>query len=423
MTYLLPFALLSLFTAFKLKMGGVQIRPFDAIVVVMIAWTFLHTVSMKRVRMNGFLVLLPFFAWHVLSAFIYGAENGIREGLQVSLMVAFAGVLMLSVNRIDYRTAAKVMIAGLVVVLLYNIIWHVSQGMWTGWKRLNNPKAIFGYLPMALGCLVLFAAPAQRRFYWLLWGGLLVILLLSGERKSLIIYGVISAMFMARGRALAALPFLGAGVLGLFLIINIFAAQDFTKQLRTMTNPFTSAGSEATVARGITPESLSNAQRAFAFDMASSYFKQNPIMGTGTNSYQNLIASRFAYLPEYMLLGVHGEFLRIAAENGLIGLLFYLAIWVVAIVRLRRVLHSFQRRGLISRLQEAMTPFVLLTSPLLYLALDASGTPSFAVLIIVSFLPDLTHWVLSQRAARALASAEPPVNSQKPFADGRFVVG
>lgn len=421
MTYLLPLALLTLFTAFKFRTGLVQLRPFDVIVVVMIAWVFLHAVSAKRLRTNGFLVLLPFFIWHVLSAFIYGTENGIREGLQVSLMAGFAAALMLSVSKIDYRTAAKVMIAGLLIVLVYNIVWHVSQGMWTGWKRLNNPKAVFGYLPMALGCLILFAAPAQRKFYWLLWAGLLVILLLSGERKALIIYGIISAMFMARGRALAALPFLGAGVLGLFLIINIFAAQDFTKQLRTMTNPFTSAGSEATVARGITPESLSNAQRAFAFDMASSYFKQSPLIGTGTNSYQDLIASRFAYLPQYMLLGVHGEFLRIAAENGLVGLLCYLAIWIVAIVRLRQVLRSFQRRGLISRLQEAMTPFVLLTSPLLYLALDASGTPSFAVLVIVSFLPDFTNWALLQGAARVPAPAEPAANSQKPFADGHLV--
>ncbi|MFZ2467742.1 MAG: O-antigen ligase family protein [Parvibaculum sedimenti] len=423
MTYLLPLGLLTLFTALKFHVGVVQLRPFDAVVVLMIGWVLVNGASFGQKRMVGFLMLLPFFLWHVLSALLGGADNGLREGLQVSLMIAFATTIVLSLDLIDYKTAARVMIAGLVVVLAYNVIWHVSQGMWVGWKRLNNPKAVFDFLPMALGCLVLFAAPAQRRLYWLVWIGLLVLIVLSTERKALIIYGVITAILLARGRMLAALPLVGVGIIGLFIVINLFAAESFTRHLRALTDPIESAGSAAMVARGVTPESLSNAQRKFAFNVATTYFSQSPLIGIGTNEYANRVREQYGYLPAYMLLGIHGEFLRVATENGLVGLIFYVAIWLSSVVRLRRVLFFFLRRRQITRPQAAVTPFLLLTAPLMYLGFEASGTPSFTVLIIVSLMPELTYSALRQRATAMEAARERRRRSDVNFGSDQLVAG
>lgn len=423
MTYLLPLGLLTLFTALKVKLGVVVLRPFDAVVVLMILSVFLAAPAVRHKRLAGLLALLPFFVWHVFSAFLFDVENGLREGLQIVLMIGFAITLMLSVDRIDYRTAGKVMIAGLIFVLAYTIIWHISQGSWVGWKRLNNPKAVFGYLPMALGCILLFAAPAQRRLYWLVWIGLLVIIILSTERKALLIYGILTAMFLARGRILAAVPFVGAGVIGLVLLVNLFAAQDFTRQLRTLINPIESGGSAAMVARGVTPESLSNAQRTFSFEVASGYFKQAPLIGIGTNAYSYNVLRQYPYLPPYMLLGIHGEFLRVATENGLIGLVFYIAIWLASLIRLRRGLRYFWRTDQITRAQATIAPFVLLTAPFMYLAFDASGTPSFAVLVIVAFMPELTFGALRQRTARAPAPAEARQGGSQRFGVDQLAVG
>lgn len=403
MSYLLPISLLTLFTAVKISAGIVLLRPFDAVVIVMLMVIVTTPLSGHRVRSTGFLVLLPFFAWHVISAFTLGVENGVRELLQVALMMGFAAALMLSVDRLDYRAAGWVMVAGLAFVLGYTIIWHVFNGHWIGWKHLNNPKAVFGYLPMALGCLLLFAAPAQRRMYWLLWWALPVVIILSTERKALIIYGILTAMFLVRGRILAALPTIGLGALILIAIINIFSADDFTRQLRTLLNPIEAGGSEAMVARGVTPESLSNAQRTFSFNVAGSYFKEAPLTGIGTNGYFERVGHDYAYLPSFMRLSIHNEFLRVATENGIIGLALYLTIWSSAWMRLRHRLSYLRRTGQMTMAQTSILPFVLMTAPFMYLAFDASGTPSFAVLIIVAFMPDLAFAALRQRSEKMVA--------------------
>ncbi|MBC7196554.1 MAG: hypothetical protein H5U39_04785, partial [Deferribacterales bacterium] len=164
------------------------------------------------------------------------------------------------------RTASRLMVAGLVLVMVYNIGWHIIVlDAWYGWKKLINPKAVFGYMPAALGALLIFAPMEKRRLYWLLWGGLLIIVLMSGERKALLIYGFISALILARGRIAAFVPAIGAGVLLLFLIMNVFAGDTFVKQLQTVFNPLSAAGSVSSIAAGVTPDSLSNAQRVFAW--------------------------------------------------------------------------------------------------------------------------------------------------------------
>ena len=414
MTYLVPLAFLSLFTAVRLNAGIVHLRPFDGLVLLMIVWTFFVLRKMNLKFTVGAAMLVPFFACHALSAFSVGAENGVREALQVGLMFAFVAMLSTHLDKADVLKAGRVMVIGLGIVLIYNILWHVIVlDAWYGWKKLNNPKAVFGYLPMALGCLLLFAQPAQRRLYWLLWGGLFVVTLMSGERKALLIYGLLTAMLVARGRIAASLPVLGAGALVLVLVMNIFAGDTFVKQLNTLLNPIQSAGSLQGIYAGVSPDSLSNAQRVFAFNVASDFISENPVFGVGTNEYVTKVAERYKYLPGYLLIGIHGEFLRVLTENGIIGLAVYCAIWLVSITRLIKVLRYFYSRGEISQAQKDVAPFVLLASPFMYLALDASGTPSFAVLILVSMLPEITFYALRQRAVRQkeFAEAAESVNS------------
>ena len=405
MSYLLPIALLSLFTAAKTSVGGVQVRPFELFVVLMVLITVLAAPRIRLKITSGFLLLIPFFTWHVISAFMYGTSNGIREGLQIVVMVSFALAISINLERIDSRAASRLMVAGLVLVMVYNIGWHIIVlDAWYGWKKLINPKAVFGYMPAALGALLIFAPVEKRRLYWLLWGGLLIIVLMSGERKALLIYGFISALILARGRIAAFVPAIGAGVLLLFLIMNVFAGDTFAKQLQTVFNPFSAAGSVSSIAAGATPDSLSNAQRVFAWNFAQHLIAEKPVLGIGTNAYEDIVVARYSYLPSYLLLGIHGEFLRVTTENGIIGLAFYVLIWIAAAVRLRRVVQYFYRQREISQMQCAVLPFVLMTSPFMYLALDASGTPSFAVLVIISLMPELTHHALRERVRRRRSS-------------------
>ena len=76
-------ALVSLFVPLKAHVGVVQIRPFDFLTLILFG---IVAARMNRlpspVSWIGFSILIPYFTWHVISAFTYGEINGIREALQ-----------------------------------------------------------------------------------------------------------------------------------------------------------------------------------------------------------------------------------------------------------------------------------------------------------------------------------------------------
>lgn len=399
MTHLIALALLTLFTAFKVKTGLVQLRPFDALVAVMLALTLVKGSSGARSRMPaGFLILLPFFFWHVFSALTFGLENGIREALQIAIVTAFAFVVVAHVDDIDYGKLARLMLVGLVLITAYNIYWHVSHGFWTGWKRLVDPKRAFNFLPLVLSCLIIFGGRARLR-YWILWAILSGVIAMSGERKALLIYLILSAVLLARRRIWAAIPAMGAGVLALILLS--LAVQDpyLERQFRSVLNPFgESTTSLSAIASGAYPESISDAQRGFALRLSMELFAQRPFVGVGTNAYSAVVERRYAYLPDFMRTSAHGEFQRVLVENGAIGFLLYLSIWGAALARLRPVLRQAARSHLVSRSVAMSLSIVLVVPPLVYVAFEAAGTHAFVVLTFISLLPETCRAAFEARA-------------------------
>ncbi len=163
MTVLLTLALLSLFTPFKIVTGLVQLRPFDVLCVVMTAWLLTKGRLVPRYGIPfGLGVILPYFALHVASAFTVSENNGIREALQVGLCLLFAWIVASSAHLIDYRRLAHLAVVGLVAVTVFSIAWHISQGYWTGWKRLGDPKAAFTFLPLVLGAAARHRSAASQ---------------------------------------------------------------------------------------------------------------------------------------------------------------------------------------------------------------------------------------------------------------------
>ena len=125
MNHLLALALLTLFTAFKVKTGLVQLRPFDGLVILMFVLTLLNRNIRVQDRLPaGFLILLPYFFWHTFSALTVGLENGLREGTQIAIVTVFAFTLA------DY----------------INIIIFYEKLRSYGWKYPTNDYGRFGSL-------------------------------------------------------------------------------------------------------------------------------------------------------------------------------------------------------------------------------------------------------------------------------------
>ncbi|ABS63533.1 O-antigen polymerase [Parvibaculum lavamentivorans DS-1] len=405
LNFLIPVSAVTLFLATKMSLGIIQLRPFDILVAFILLLVAIQPRLFMRARLDlGFLILLPFFIVHTLSAFGYYTGNGIRELFQVTLILGFAFVLNAVGDRLDYKLMGKILLIGLIGVMIYNIGWHISQGQWSGWKRLNDPKAAFTFLPMLLSVFILFAPDARRRLYWALWIVVGIAVFLSGERKALLAFGIITVALLSRGRFVAAIPVLAAGIFALSILATLVDDPYITRQVNTLLEPTTTDISLSAMAEGQMPTSLSNAAREFSFEQVKRMSSENPLFGIGTNAYTDIMRREFAFLPSFLLVSIHGEFLRIIVENGIVGLAFYILIWVVALLRNLKVAHHLQLNRRITQAQARILPILLLLPPAFYVGFEATGTRVFMATILASMAPSLVFWAVSQRARPAAST-------------------
>jgi hypothetical protein len=397
MTYVLGFALLSLFTPFKVLTPIVQVRPFDALTGLALLWAFAHGKAFPRGGPQlGVLVMLPYFAWHVVSALGVSPTNGIREGLQLATVVAFVWAVSVEMDDLDYRRLGNLLLVGMIAITIWSIGWHISNGFWSGWKRLLDPKATFTFLPLVLGCMLVASDGARRRLLWFGWIVLGAVIFLSGERKALIVFGVLSAVLVARGRLLSSLHVVAGSFVVLVMLSDLVEDPYLSRQIQSVIDPVETGDFSTAIATGeaASGDTRSNAQRGFAIALAQQLISENFVFGVGTNAYEKIIQTRFGYLPEFLQSGIHGEFLRVMTENGVVGLVFYVLIWVTAIIRTRGVLSRAVQQNLLNASQASLLQIITAVPCLLYISFEGSGTHSLVVLAFASLLPDgLRAWL------------------------------
>ncbi|RWM80950.1 MAG: hypothetical protein EOR81_08305 [Mesorhizobium sp.] len=393
MRYLLTFAVLSLFLPIRLETGFVLLRPFELIALLMLVIGLATGRWRKLAFSAGFLLLLPFLAWHLVSAFSVDIKNGLRELLQMSAVGVFAFAFAQEARWLESHKAVNILLFGMVLILSYTIAWHVAHGYLVGWKQLFDPKLAFSFVPIALAGLLIFSNRAKRRTLWLAWAGILPLLVLSGERKALLIYLFLTAALLMRGRLAAMVPAIAVGFVGLFVLASTVANSYVGKQLQTILHPLSMGQHEYLAATGkyAPGDTPSNVQRAFAFTLSRQLISEHPLVGVGTNQFKNIIETDFSGLPDELRLAIHGEFQRILTENGIIGLSLYVLIWIAAWFRLSRTLSWALSHGLIGAAQARLLPLVLLVPCAFYVGTEASGTRAFVTLSLVSLLPELTR--------------------------------
>mgnify|MGYP003579334017 CR=1 FL=1 len=154
MRYLLTFAILCLFLPIRIETGLVLLRPFELIVLLMLI-IGLGTGRWRNLAFStGFLLLLPFLGWHMVSAFSVDTENGLREVLQMSVVGAFGFALSNEARRLETHKAVNILVWGMGLILTYTVVWHLAHGYSVGWRRLVDPKLAFTFLPIGLAGLL-----------------------------------------------------------------------------------------------------------------------------------------------------------------------------------------------------------------------------------------------------------------------------
>jgi hypothetical protein len=395
---LLAAAVLSLMLPIRMETGLILVRPFEFLIALgMLGWPLIAARRGVRVP-TGLLLLLPYLTWHVLSATVGGPRNTVREALQVFVVTMFAFLVAQEVPRLDMKRFSRRLLFGIGAIALGTIAWHVAHGYWVGWKQIPDPRLAFVFLPLVLAGLILFAEAEKRRPLHFVWAGLSPVLLLSGERKALVIYLILTALLFARGRLALIAPALAAAFVGLLLLSTVVENPYLQKQMRTLVEPGGSGNYEYVLATGryLPGDTPSDVQRAFALHVSSQMFAEHPLFGVGTNQYETIVGETYPNAPGSMRLAIHGEFQRILTENGLIGFFLYLLIWVAAWVRLSRVLRGALDRGRLTRVQARVLPLLLFIPLALFVGTEASGTRAFIGVIVISLLPELVSGAFAQ---------------------------
>ena len=297
---LLAAAVLSLMLPIRMETGLILVRPFEFLIALgMLGWPLIAARRGVRVPV-GLLLLLPYLTWHVVSATVGGPRNTVREALQVFVVTMFAFLVAQEAPRLDMKRFSRRLLLGIGAIALGTIVWHVAHGYWVGWKQIPDPRLSFVFLPVVLAGLILFAEAEKRRSLHFVWAGLFPVLLLSGERKALVIYLILSALLFARGRLALIVPALAAAFVGLLLLSTVVENPYLQKQIRTLVEPGGTGNYEYVLATGryLPGDTPSDVQRAFALHVSSQMFAEHPLFGVGTNQYEAIVGETYPNAPE-----------------------------------------------------------------------------------------------------------------------------
>jgi O-Antigen ligase len=384
-------ALASVFSDLELVVWGARLRPFDAFVLVM----FFHLAVTRGVatRLPRGLVLCGLFLTvHAASASTLGPENFLREGIQAGVIFVFGAYFYNSLIAEQLRRTLPLFTAVLLVIMLYNIVWHVEHGYYTGWKRLDAPKMAFLFLPVLLTYFALkhHEAPSPgTRIAALLLSPMLPILMLSGERKALLFYLVCCLVYVLKTRALFRLTgmfaIFAAAFVAMALVSLLLEIPYVAKQIDSMLAPFSAAEIRIYSETDYVSDSWSNAQRVFANRVGMELFWDNPFIGVGTNAYERIVSEQFAHLPAILVIGIHSEFLRTLVENGLLGLLAFV------LPLLRAVYFAIFSGGPGLGRAEWCGCLLFLAAVMMLLATESSGTELMVPYVMIAMLPDLVR--------------------------------
>jgi hypothetical protein len=410
---LLGAAVLSLMLPIRMETGLILVRPFEFLIALgMLGWPLIAARRGVRVPV-GLLLLLPYLTWHVASASVGGPRNTAREALQVFVVTMFAFLLAQEAPRLDLKRFSRRLLLGIAAIALGTIVWHIAHGYRVGWKQLPDLRLSFVFLPVLLAGLILFAEADKRRKLDFVWAGMFPLLLMSGERKALVIYLILTALLFARGRLALIVPALAGAFVALLLLSTVVENPYLQKQIRTLVEPGGTGNYEYVLATGryLPGDTPSDVQRAFALRVSSQMFAEHPFFGVGTNQYEATVGETYPNAPEDMRLGIHGEFQRILTENGLVGFSLYVLIWAVAWARLARVWRSALNRCLLTSAQVRVLPLLLFIPLALFVGTEASGTRAFVGVIVISLLPELVSGALARARRpvrpRSAAAARP----------------
>jgi hypothetical protein len=366
-----------------------------------------------NLRYSARLLVIPlvlFLGVHVTLAFRMGAGNGLFFFAQAVVVLTYVGGLTLRYSQRSMRGFLGLAGLGVTGLLIYVIIWHIQNHHYVTWKYLNDSKVVFNLLPVTLLVLRKTETPLARRLFPFAMAAFTLAILLSGERKAYILLALTCPFMLSlRNPVVYCLP------LALLAATPLVSALDQSGYVQRQIDTL-SGFMEGRVVR-----TVSNDERLHLAEYAASLYRNHPISGVGTGAYTSL------YNADYGKgINAHNEWMRVAAENGAIGLFFYGATVIYGVAGLLRRRTWGRPRSVTERQIAA----VLLLSCVVYFSFEAY---KFIVLSAFCLTPYIQYLSLDPRSRpgppppgrrrtgpwpsrRSTGSAQPQVTGAAPTA-------
>ena len=384
--------ILSVFIHIRFETQLVIIRPFDFITVITFLYLIFKKEEVKEKISPGFYYIFPFLIFHSFSALFVSTDNFLRETLQVILIIIFAFILSDLKPKINYRKIIYYLLIGSVFLMTFVIVWHIRNNIWVGWKQLPDTRILFTTVAIFLFAYLNTIEISQKHKFkiFIMFVGLFSILLLSGERKAILVFLFLMIMHYTYGFPLRSIIAVVITYSILVFLANTVDNEYVARILISLLRITETGNIDFTLQTGMLKEadSYSNLQRAFAFNISKEYFLRNPIIGIGTNNFILTLNNEHHYLPDFLMVGIHNEFFRIPVENGLVGLFLYLMIWYKSWIRTKETLMDAKKNGLINDRQVVFLLYAIYFTLAVYVGTEASSTRSFIILVFISIFPD-----------------------------------
>lgn len=374
---------------------SLKVLPFFVCVLIIVITQWRWILSRRGLKIALSPVLLAFMLVHVGFAFRVSVGEGVYRFAQALSAYLFIVPFVTRYSTLPMARFFDFFTKLLIAMIAYVIVWHVANHHMVVWKYLWDTKTAYSLLPFLGLALITSKSTAGVRYGWIVMAAIAVVILLAGERKAYILLGL-SVLFMLNFKNPLSylLPFGLAGAAPLAGVID--KSGYVTRQLSTLTG----------FAQGEVVQTLSNKQREWQVHYILSLAQEHLLTGIGTGAYMSTFLGSYGGAKSDLIdttIGVHGEFLRVFVENGLVGLLPWTLLlltsaWSATLGSNGRV-RSFQERRLAT---------FLLISLIVYMFFEASDT---IMLVCYCLLPHVGK--LRLVTAPAPTSARVP-SPQKP---------
>ncbi len=332
-----------LFLPIEIKVG-VVLRPFDFFLFLAI---LVGTVTVNRKSMlKGFisqrlgLAYILLAGYIVVNAFFLNPSSFVKEAIQQVEFVLYFYMVFCVFSQEDSRKAfLESFFFSMVVMVSYTVLWHVSHGYIVRYKRLHEPKYMFGMLSAVLFLKMFFYRRLTIPFLLSV-----VFLIFSLERKAWVSFllGMVASSYylfryfgyrMRVSKIYGTMAVTGL-VLGTIVVAGLFAgAEELNDQFADTGLAVTKFSLENRDSEEV--GSQSNATRMYLLYFSLQSIKQNPIFGIGTDRFKEENEKIAFSLGEKKAHGSHNEYQRIAVENGVPAVLIYLGIYFFSYFRMR----------------------------------------------------------------------------------------